>query len=217
MQSLKYLTIQGNYTFMRFFTFPSLISLGVSVLNTPTEPLSGHIIPHRVETVRIDHVEIDLEDIGRINPLRNIREFEAVDSTILCKTHGMFSLPKVQNLHIEDVRTNGIKEPHGQPDLSFFLNAHESMESLHSLSIVRMRITTMTINTLQMLKGLSKLTIERATFEQDAFELLRDILIPPTRGTTFPSLQFLNLKDLLVYKGEQLIKVDGNQVFTDIN
>jgi hypothetical protein len=202
MQSLKYLTIFGNFSFLRFFTFPSLVSLEVSVTKGPPQPLSRHIIPHHLEILRTNNVEINLEGIGRINPLRNIRVFEAVESIIVCETHDKFSLPKVQSLHIENTTINSTKEPHGYPDISLVLNTHESMESVHSLTFVYMDITTAAINTLQMLEGLSKLTIKKCRFQGDAFDLFCHMLKRHNRGTTFPSLQFLNFNGLLVYKGK---------------
>jgi hypothetical protein len=218
MQSLKYLTILGNFSFLSSFTFPSLISLEVSIIKGPPKPLLGHIIPHRLETLRTNNVAIDLEDSGRINPLRNIRVFEAVESIIVCETHDKFSLPKVQTLRIERTTINSTKEPHGYPDISLVLNTHESMESVHSLTFVYIDITTAAIKTLKMLKGLSKLTIKRCRFQGDAFDLFCHMLKRHNRGTTFPSLQFLNFNDLLVYtyKGEYFTKMDGNQVFSDI-
>jgi hypothetical protein len=218
MQSLKFLTIRGRHNLLTYFTFPSLTSLEIFAKGVSTPRLSGHDIPNRLEILRTHNVTINLEDIGRINPLRNIRVFEAVESTIICETHGKFSLPKVQNLHIEDMRTNSTKEPYGYPDISLILNAHQSMESVHSLSIVGMHITTAAIDTLQMLKGLTKVTIERCRFQGDTFHLFRHMLMPYRRSTAFPSLQSLRLNDLHVYhyKGVEYTKMDGSRLFVDI-
>jgi hypothetical protein len=220
MQSLKFLTIRGKSTFLASFTFPNLIFLEISTetASEDKQHLSGDDIPHCVETLNINNVEVDLNNISTINPLRNIRVFEAVDSILVFETHDMFSLPKIQSLSIKHMRIHG-KDLHAYPNISLIFNAHESIESVHSLNILRMHATTAAINTLRMMKGLTKLTIGQTSFEGDVFDSFRQMLMPYERKTAFPSLQFLRLHDIGVYnyKGERFTKMNGDRMFTDIN
>lgn len=84
---------------------------------------------------------------------------------IVWETEGKFSLPKVQNLHIDYMRTSDRTHtirPLNELDI---FDAHESIESVHSCHIACFVITSTTIDTLQLLKGLRNYSKVYATLQ----------------------------------------------------
>jgi hypothetical protein len=214
MHCVKSLIIRGNLGLLKIVIFPNVTYL--ELLSTPWGYLSGQNIPRRVETLKIKDVEFDLDSFDSAKIFRTIRIFEGVDTTI----KGIFSLSRVRSLHMENMHIRvrgGMKRA---LDISSILCNHESIETIEDLHLIRMAITHATVSTIQMLKGLSTLTIAECYFEDDAFSHLHHMLMAHSRESGLPHLRFLRLSGFWripesEYPYGEYSRIDIRQLITD--
>jgi hypothetical protein len=218
MQSLKFLTIQGNPILLTSFALPRLISLDLDASKLVQSPLSGYDIPHGLESLKINNIEIILEDVGLFKIFHTVCSFEAVDTIIVCQNEGRFSLPRVQSLHMERIRIKRPTDSYEFLDAFNVLDDHEAVGSVHSLHIIGTIITTAAIETLRKLKGLRKLAMISCYLRENSLDSFQEMLVPYNRCYIFPDLQFLHISGLRIHKGQsEFTRVDVDQLLTHVN
>jgi hypothetical protein len=223
MYRVRSLTIRNSPRFLSLATFPSLIHLKLlsDSINNRSR-LSSRDIPPHIETLKAENIEFEFEDPNASRLISNIRLFEGVNILINWRIDGAFSLSRVRSLHLEEVHVRNERGRESPLDIPSTLCNHEALETIDSLYLIEMIITPEAIDTIQMLKGISRLTIESCYFESDALSILHQMLISHSRESTFPHLRFLRLsgfQPLLQPKPEhpydEYEKIDFKQIIAD--
>jgi hypothetical protein len=223
MHRVRSLTIRNSPIFLSLVTFPSLIHLKLLSDSISTRSrLSSRDIPHHIETLKAENIEFRFEDPNSTKLLFNILLFEGINILIDWQIDGAFSLSRVRSLHFEEVCVRNDSGWERPLDIPSILYSHESLETIDRLELIEMAITPATIDAIQMLKGISRLTIESCYFENDALSRLYHMLISHSQGSTFPHLRFLRLsgfRPLFQPKPEhpydEYEKIDFKQLIAD--
>ncbi|PVG04138.1 hypothetical protein CPB86DRAFT_868884 [Serendipita vermifera] len=213
MHSLKSLTIRDDPSLLGLLTFPKLLYLELS--SRWMAPLSAQDLPFGLEVLKTKHIELQLDNLDTSDLFRTLLVFEGVESIISWTADGRFSLPRVRNLHMEELRTDKRCDLGSPLDVASVLSSHELPDSVNSLHLIGMAVMPTTIDAIQILRGLSELTIEGCYFKDDALSSLHHTLIPHYRESALPNLRFLRLSGFQPGCELEYDKLDMRQIISD--